>query len=56
MLYDYILRVEFRPYEPAPFMDMVFEEADPVIAGERSAEKCAEILQDRIGTYLSEKS
>jgi len=56
MLYDYILRVKFRPYEPVQFMNMVFEETAPVIAGERSAEKCAGILQGRITTYLSEKS
>ena len=56
MLYDYLFRVEFRPYEPEQFMNMVFEETDPVIAGERSADDCAAILQDRISTYLSENN
>lgn len=56
MLYDYLFRVEFHPYQPDEFMNMIFEEADYVVEGERTPEQCASILQDRITTFLSEKS
>lgn len=56
MLRDYILSVPVNPYTPQSVEYIVEEECDPVIFDDRSAEEAASIMQDRIETYLSEKS
>lgn len=54
-LYDYILSVDFDPYRSVEIDDIVKEEYSAVIAGEKSGEECADILQSRVSIYLSEK-
>lgn len=56
MLYEYILSVPANPYIPQSLEYIIDEECDPVIMGDRTAEDTAEILQNRISIYLSEKS
>lgn len=55
-LRDYIFNVKFDIYFPDELMYMVREEYEPVLAGERTPEQAAEILDSRISTFLSEKS
>ncbi len=55
-LYDYILSVKFEPYYDWEIDSMISEECAAAIAGEKSAEEVAEILDSRLGIYLSERS
>lgn len=55
-LYDYILSVDFSPYTDFVVDGMIKEEYAAVIAGEKTGEECAEIIQNRVSIYLSEKS
>lgn len=54
--YDYICSVDFDPYWNYKIQNIIDEECMPVIAGERSADECADILQSRISIYMSELS
>lgn len=55
-LLDYIENVKIDIYSPSQVKYIIDEEAQAVLAGERSPEDCAEILDDRVSIYLSEKS
>lgn len=55
-VYDYILNVEFSPYKNEIIQNMVVEECAAALAGEKTAEEVAEILQGRVEIYLSERS
>ncbi|MBE6861865.1 MAG: extracellular solute-binding protein [Ruminococcus sp.] len=55
-LYDYILSVKFEPYYDWRIDAIITEECAAAIAGEKSAEEVAEILDSRLGIYLSERS
>ena len=55
-LYDYILSVKFEPYTDWRIEEIIDEECAAAIAGEKSAEEVAEILDSRLGIYLSERS
>lgn len=54
--YDYILSVEFEPYRDFRVEEIIREECAAALAGEKSAEEVAEILQGRVEIYLSERS
>ncbi|MBR2284430.1 MAG: extracellular solute-binding protein [Ruminococcus sp.] len=54
-LHDYILSVKFEPYASLEIRALASMETAAVLAGDMSAEQCAVVLNDRIGTYLSEK-
>lgn len=54
--YDYILNVRFEPYRDYRIEEIVREECAAALAGEKSAEEVAEILQGRVEIYLSERS
>ncbi len=53
-LSDFITSLEIDPFVSPNMEWMIKEESDYVFEGERSAEQCADILQNRIGLYLSE--
>ncbi|MDO4864755.1 MAG: hypothetical protein Q4A05_11355, partial [Ruminococcus sp.] len=55
-LRDYIFSAKIDIYFPNELLDIVEEECQPVLAGERTPEQAAEILDNRISIYLSEKS
>lgn len=55
-LYDYILSVKLDFYYPTSLDYIIDEECAPALSGSRSPESAADILQDRISTYLSEQS
>lgn len=55
-LRDYIFSVKFDIYYPDELSYFIDEECDPVIAGERTPEEAVRILDDRITTFLSERS
>lgn len=55
-LLDYIENVKIDVYSPSQVKYIIDEEAQAVLAGERSAEDCAEILDNRVSIYLSENS
>lgn len=55
-LYDYILSVKLDFYYPTSLDYIIDEECAPALSGDRSPESAADILQDRISTYLSEQS
>ena len=55
-LRDYIFDMKLDFYFPDELKYMIREEYEPVLAGERTPEQAAEILDNRISTYLSEKS
>ena len=55
-LRDYIFDMKLDFYFPDELKYMIREEYEPVLAGERTPEQAAEILDNRITTYLSEKS
>ena len=55
-LRDYIFSAKIDIYFPNELLDIVEEEYQPVLAGERTPEQAAEILDNRITTYLSERS
>ena len=52
---DYFTGVELYPYKSKEVEDIIMEEFQAVINGERTPEQCIEILSDRIGTYLAER-
>lgn len=54
--YDYIISVEPDPYSDPIIGTMIGEECAAAIAGEKSAEEVAEILNNRVSIYLSERS
>lgn len=54
-LRDYIFSVKFDIYFPEEILDIVEEEYQPVLVGERSPEQAAEILDKRISIVLSER-
>lgn len=56
MLADYIESVKMDIYSPLQVKYIIDEEAQAVLAGERSAEDCAEILDNRVSIYLSENA
>lgn len=57
MLYDYILSVPANPYfYNWDLQNIIDEEVECALNGDRSAEEAAKVLNSRIGTYLSEKS
>ena len=41
-------------YEDEEVVDIIKEECDYVVNGERTPDQCIDILNDRIGTYLAE--
>lgn len=55
-LAEYIGTVRLEPYSNPQIEDIIKEECDAVFAGERTSEECAELLDNRIGLYLSEIS
>ncbi len=55
-LYDYIRSVKFEPYYDWEIDAMINEECAAAVAGEKTAEEVAEILDSRISIYLSERS
>ena len=55
-LRDYIFSVKLDFYFPNELMYIVREEYEPVLAGERTPEQAAEILDNRISLMLSEQS
>ena len=54
-LRDYIMDAKVDIYYPLVVDDIVYEEAEAVMAGERSPEDAAKIIQNRVSIYLSEK-
>lgn len=54
MLYEYIQSVPVDLYTPRSLRYIIEEEYEPVILDSRTAEDAADILQNRIETYLSE--
>ena len=54
-LRDYIFSVKFDIYFPEEILDIVEEEYQPVLVGERTPEQAAEILDKRISIVLSER-
>ncbi len=57
MLYEYILSVPANPYfYNWDLQNIIDEEVEYAINGDRNADDTAYILNDRLGTYLSEKS
>lgn len=56
MLYDYIMSIPADIYRENELRYIVDEEVAPVILDNRTAEQAAEILQNRIEIYLSERS
>ncbi len=55
-IYDYIVSVEINPYYDHNIGLIVNEECGAVIEGEKTAEEAAEILDNRVSIYLSERS
>lgn len=53
--YNYIMNIEFEPYFNYIVESIVDEECRAVLAGDRTTEECADILQSRISIYLSER-
>ncbi|MCM1132737.1 MAG: ABC transporter substrate-binding protein [Ruminococcus flavefaciens] len=53
---EYIGSVKLEPYSDSQIENIIDEECGAVFAGERTPQECADILNDRIGTYLSECS
>ncbi len=54
MLYDYINRVEIDPFVNKNIEQIIKEESDYVFNGERGIDEFIEIINSRIGLYLSE--
>lgn|GEM_PF-7028409 len=60
---NYILELLGKTYPPKKYIDndddtpynIYYEETDRFFAGEYTAEKCAEVIQNRMETYLSEQ-
>lgn len=55
-LAEYICTVRLEPYSDSQIKNIINEEYSAVFAGENTPEKCAEILNNRIGIYLNERS
>lgn len=55
-LAEYIGTVTLEPYSDLQIESIIKEECDAVFAGEKTPEECADILNNRIGIYLSESS
>ena len=53
---DYIFRTKIFPYYSFEINDIISEECAAVINGEKTGRECADILNSRIGIYLSERS
>ena len=53
---DYIFRTKFSPYFNFEINSIISEECAAVINGEKTGSECADILNNRIGIYLSERS
>ena len=51
---DYIHNMKIFFYEDEEVVDIIKEECDYVVNGERTPDQCIDILNDRIGTYLAE--
>ena len=51
---DYIHNMKIFFYEDEEVVDIIKEECDYVINGERTPDQCIDILNDRVGTYLAE--
>ena len=41
-------------YEDEEIVNIIKEECDYVVNGERTPDQCIDILNDRVGTYLAE--
>ena len=52
---DYIFRTEIDPYFNFDINNMINEECAAVLNGEKSGSECAELLDSRVGIYLSER-
>ncbi len=55
-LAEYIGTVTLEPYSDSEIENIIKEECGAVFAGEKTPEECADILNNRIGIYLSENS
>ncbi|MBR5684099.1 MAG: extracellular solute-binding protein [Ruminococcus sp.] len=53
-LEDFLNELEIDPFVNRNMEQIIKEESDYVFEGERSVEQCVDILQNRIGLYLSE--
>lgn len=53
--YDYIINVDFEPYYDHTIDNIIKEEYAAALAGEKTGEAVADILQSRLSIYLSEK-
>ena len=53
-LSDFLSRLKIDPFVDPSMEHIIKEESDYVFEGERSVQQCVEILQNRIGLYLSE--
>ena len=51
---DYIHNMKIFFYEDEEVVDIIKEECDYVVNGERTPDQCIDILNDRVGTYLAE--
>lgn len=56
MLCDYIKSVKLNVYAPYEIKNIIDEECDAVLAGEKTPEECIDILNSRVSLYLSENS
>ena len=53
---NYIKSIKFYPYYDKQIDSIIKEEYESVLDGEKSVDECVNILNSRIGIYLSEKS
>jgi len=51
---DYIHNMKIFFYEDEEVVNIIKEECDYVVNGERTPDQCIDILNDRVGTYLAE--
>ncbi len=51
---DYIHNMKVFIYEDEEIVNIIKEECDYVVNGERTPDQCIDILNDRVGTYLAE--
>lgn len=51
---DYIHNMKIFIYEDEEIVNIIKEECDYVVNGERTPDQCIDILNDRVGTYLAE--
>ena len=52
---DYIKNVEFEPYKRSEVDSIISEEYHKCFEGETTPQECADMLNDRVSAYLSEK-